>query len=153
MLKSFKEVLQESRKIVDEAFNTRARWESVPDTPPEEDAFTTIIDGQEVLISFDTERRRDFVLISFFVDGSDNITGGGSQNKIFGAIINKVIDYVRKRRPKTIQFVSDGTPAEIKSGSRTKLYKALVRKFATNYHLDMTTHPVYGYDTFTLTHK
>lgn len=141
---------REGQNTIDEAFDTRVRWRESK-TKDGDHLFSANIDGKSVMLFFDLivgDNIEPVVDIHFTVDGSHDVTGGGSQYKIFGAVINMILEYVDEHKPKRLTFIaSKETDApNVRSMSRARLYNRLVRKFARNDYEVKITHGEYEDD-------
>lgn len=68
----------------------------------------------------------DFALVNFYVDQSQQLTGGGDAVAIFSTVINELQDFVRKRRPPLLVFTGSHDDP-----SRIKLYDRLANRLLT----------------------
>lgn len=129
-------------QFVNETFDTRVKWRQ--SKRRNSIIFTATIDGKEVILNFVTGivglTGLDMTGVGFRVDGSFEVTGGGSANKIFGAVINKIAEYVDEHQPEQIGFTAAKHVGETgkEKTSRINLYKRLLtRKFArTDYRTE-----------------
>lgn len=129
--------MQIDNQSFDEAFNTRANW-TVNNTAEDSINYTTKIDGKEVSLDFEWYTRSKLE-INFYVDKSASVSGTGSQSQIFGAVINKVIDYVNENAPPLVVFSASTWETDEKYTTRTKLYRTMINKALKklpNYYLD-----------------
>lgn len=77
--------------------------------------------GKHLSIDFHLENR--MALLNFYVDGSQQITGGGDALRIFSTVGNELNDFVRKRKPLVVAFTSYS-----EDPSRVKLYDRITQR-------------------------
>lgn len=127
---------KKKKSRVRETFDTKVTWREST-TQEGDDLFSAYIDGKRVDLFFEyitAKGIEPFVDIRFTVNHNDDVTGGGSQHKILGAVINKILEYVDENKPKRLTFMAskETDDPNVRSMSRARLYNQLVRKFARN---------------------
>jgi hypothetical protein len=66
--------------------------------------------------------------VSFMIDRSMNITGGGEEFPIFATVIKIIEEFVKQQSPKILEF--SASKGEDKSTSRIDLYNRMISKMA-----------------------
>jgi hypothetical protein len=132
-------------KKIKEAFDTAVDWVSDLNSRNVQ-VFATKIDDAYI----------ELVYISFTRGGRMSVTGEGSQNKIFGAVINHVKQWVAKNKPPRIIFSAfkpNTGPFGSQDTTRSGLYSKMVQRFAGQNGYDYDIENTGSEDTFVLTKK
>ena len=137
-----------------EAFDTDVEW--VADLNSRNvQVFATKIDDAYIELTYKRVFPAD-VYISFTRGGRMSVTGEGSQNKIFGAVINHVKQWVAKNSPPRIIFSAfkpNTGPFGTQDTTRSGLYSKMVQRFAGQNGYDYDIENTGSEDTFVLTKK
>ncbi len=137
-----------------EAFDTDVEW--VADLNSRNvQVFATKIDDAYIELTYKRVFPAD-VYISFTRGGRMSVTGEGSQNKIFGAVINHVKQWVAKNNPPRIIFSAfkpNTGPFGTQDTTRSSLYSKMVQRFAGQNGYDYDIENTGSEDTFILTKK
>ena len=137
-----------------EAFDTEAEWVSDLNSRNVQ-VFATKIDDAYIELTYKRIFPAD-VYISFTRGGRMSVTGEGSQNKIFGAVINHVKQWVAKNNPPRIIFSAfkpNTGPFGSRDTTRSSLYSKMVQRFAGQNGYDFDVENSGSEDTFVLTRK
>jgi hypothetical protein len=141
-------------RAYNEAFDTDVEW--VADLNSRNvQVFATKIDDAYIELTYKRVFPAD-VYISFTRGGRMSVTGEGSQNKIFGAVINHVKQWVAKNSPPRIIFSAfkpNTGPFGTQDTTRSGLYSKMVQRFAGQSGYDFDVENAGSEDTFILTKK
>ena len=132
---------------IDEAFDTDVEW-SERKFPDGSAIYDTTVDDSDVSIFYRVSPGS--VDISFTRDYDDGITGEGSANKIFGAVINHIRQWVSKNNPLKIVFSAYKGDTSAPNTSRSSLYRRMVQRFASQNGYDYDIEDTGNEDTFIL---
>lgn len=145
--------LTESLKIAAEAFDTDVKWIKGA-APQGASVFAAKVDDAYIEITYKPVSKG--VYISFTRGARMSVTGEGSQNKIFGAVINHIKKWVDTNKPQEIYF-SAFKPRTGAFGSqditRSGLYRKMVQRFASQNGYDYDVEDGGNEDTFILKRK
>lgn len=137
-------------RAYNEAFDTQVDWVNEPG-PNGSTVYAAKIDDAYIEITYKPMNKG--VYISFTRGGVMSVTGEGSQNKIFGAVINHIKKWVDKNKPQEIYF-SAFKPRTGAFGSqdstRSGLYRKMVQRFANQNGYDYDVEDTGNEDTFIL---
>jgi hypothetical protein len=118
-----------AKKITSEAFDTDVEWIKGA-APQGASVYAAKVDDAYIEITYKPMNKG--VYISFTRGARMSVTGEGSQNKIFGAVINHIKKWVDKNKPQEIYF-SAFKPRTGAFGSqdttRSGLYRKMVQRF------------------------
>ena len=137
-----------------ESFDTDVEWVSDLNSRNVQ-VFATKIDDAYIELTYKRVFPAD-VYISFTRGGRMSVTGEGSQNKIFGAVINHVKQWVAKNKPPRIIFSAfkpNTGPFGSQDTTRSGLYSKMVQRFAGQSGYDFDVENAGSEDTFILTKK
>ena len=137
-----------------ESFDTDVEWVSDLNSRNVQ-VFATKIDDAYIELTYKRVFPAD-VYISFTRGGRMSVTGEGSQNKIFGAVINHVKQWVAKNKPPRIIFSAfkpNTGPFGSQDTTRSGLYSKMVQRFAGQNGYDYDIENTGSEDTFVLTRK
>src|SRR6056297_3530316 len=141
-------------RAYNEAFDTETDWVLDMDSGGIQ-VFATKIDDAYIELTY-KRMSNDDVYIAFSRGGRSSVTGEGSQNKIFGAVINHIQKWVNKNKPPRIVF-SAFKPRTGAFGTqdttRSSLYRRMVQRFANQNGYDYDVEDTGNEDTFILTRK
>jgi hypothetical protein len=115
-------------KKIKEAFDTAVDWVSDLNSRNVQ-VFATKIDDAYIELTYKRVFPAD-VYISFTRGGRMSVTGEGSQNKIFGAVINHVKQWVAKNKPPRIIFSAfkpNTGPFGSQDTTRSVLYSKMIQ--------------------------
>jgi hypothetical protein len=140
------------RETTTEAFDTEAEWVlGYKDGPTK--VFATKIDDAYIELTYKLMTNGD-LYIAFSRGGRSSVTGEGTQNKIFGAVINHIKSHVAQSKPRRIIF-SAFKPRTGAFGSqdttRSSLYRKMVQRFASQNGYNYDVEDTGNEDTFILT--
>lgn len=136
-------------KQVDEAFDTQANW--ILDVYSRNtQKFVTKVADARIEITYKRIFPNNVVYIEFTRDGQLSVTDEGSQNKIFGAVINHIKQWVGEHTPNKIYFSALKLDGDT---SRSSLYKRMVQRFANQHGYDYEVEDAREEDTFILKKK
>lgn len=128
MLK-FKEI-KTFKTYVTETFDTKLKWkESVTKSGDQNiHEFIATIDGSEIKLTIDDEPGV-VAEIYFERDGRMDVTEQGKAAKVFGGVLNKLLEWLKAqdKKPKQIYFTAQDFN---KSTSREGLYDKMVNRYA-----------------------
>ncbi len=145
--------LTEDNKPHTEAFDTAVDWVEGPGAKGST-VYAAMVDDAYIEITY--KPVTNGVYISFTRGGELKVTGGGSQNKIFGAVINHIKQWVAKNKPEQIVF-SAFKPRTGAFGSqdttRSGLYRKMVQRFASQNGYAYDVEDTGNEDTFILTRQ
>lgn len=133
-----------------EAFDTEVEW--IEGAAPEgASVYAAKVDDAYIEITYKPIKKG--VYISFTRGARMSVTGEGGQNKIFGAVINHIKQWVAKNKPQEIYF-SAFKPRTGAFGSqddtRSGLYRKMVQRFASQNGYDYNVEDTGNEDTFIL---
>ena len=131
-----------------EAFDTEAKW-VLGHNGRNLQIFATKVDDAYIELSYKRIFPAD-VYIEFTRGGRLGVTGEGNQNKIFGAVINHIKQWVDKNKPNKIMFSALKLHGDT---SRSNLYKRMVQRFASQNGYEFEIQDTGNEDTFILTKK
>jgi hypothetical protein len=139
-----------NQQLAVESFDTKVTWYS--EAGP---ANSTIYGAKvnEDYIEIKYEPHDDGVYISFTRNASTQVTGEGNQQKIFGAVINHIKEWVEKNQPNYIWFSAEkpqSGPFGSRDTSRSELYKKMVQRFASQSGYAYQVDPKKSWDIFKL---
>lgn len=140
-----------AKKITSEAFDTDVEWVSDLNSRNVH-VFATKIDDAYIELTYKRVFPAD-VYISFTRGGRTSVTGEGSQNKIFGAVINHVKQWVDKNNPPRIIFSAfkpNTGPFGSQDTTRSGLYSKMVQRFASQNGYDYDVENTGSEDIFIL---
>ena len=133
-----------------EAFDTDVEWIKGA-APQGASVFAAKVDDAYIEITYKPMNKG--VYISFTRGARMSVTGEGSQNKIFGAVINHIKKWVDANKPQEIYFSAFkprtgafGSQDETRSG----LYRKMVQRFASQNGYDYDVEDTGNEDTFIL---
>lgn len=139
---------------VNEAFDTDVEWVLDMDARNQQ-VYATKVDDAYIELTYKRIFPAD-VYIEFSRGGSMGVTGEGSQNKIFGAVINHVKQWVAKNKPPKIIF-SAFKPRTGAFGAqdttRSGLYRKMVQRFASQNGYSFDVEDIGSEDKFVLTRQ
>ena len=146
------ELLENFARTVAESFDTTADW-TYAQGPDGSAIYAAKVDDAYIEITYKpTVNTENGVIISFTRDGDAGVTGKGSENKVFGAVINHIKNWVNIREPEVVIFTArkpaDETGAT--NASRSQLYKRMVKRFASQAGYDYDVDSASKEDTFYL---
>jgi hypothetical protein len=117
------------RSYIIEVFDTRLKWKyqkskSGVDTKHE---FTANHAGSEILLTIE-EEPGVVAEIYFERDGRMDATKQGNSAEIFGAVLNKIVEWLNAQpvKPKQIYFVA----SDPQKGTRESLYDKMIKRYA-----------------------
>jgi hypothetical protein len=147
-----KNIKQRVDQPIEESFDTTADW-TYAQGPDGSAIYAAKVDDAYIEITYKpTVNTENGVIISFTRDGDAGVTGKGSENKVFGAVINHIKNWVNIREPDVIIFTArkpaDETGAT--DSSRSQLYKRMVKRFASQAGYDYDVDSASKEDTFYL---
>lgn len=121
------------KTFITEVLNTKLNWKhsSYKSGKQTIHEFVTVVDGSNIKLTIDDEPGV-VAEIYFERDGKMNVTGQGSAAEIFGAVLNKVVEWLNEQpeKPKQIYFTAEN-PASGKWKSRESLYDRMVKRYAS----------------------
>jgi hypothetical protein len=121
-MKSFK-------RHVAESFNTKLNWKHSSSKSGSDiiHIFTSSLDGSEIKLTIEDDPGV-VAEIYFERDGRMDATKQGSASKVFGAVLNKVIDWLNEQptKPRQIYFVAQDQYKD----SREGLYDRMIARYA-----------------------
>lgn len=139
---------------IDEAFDTDVEWVLDMDARNQQ-VYATQVDDAYIELTYKRIFPAD-VYIEFTRGGSLGVTGEGSQNKIFGAVINHIKQWVAKNKPPKIIF-SAFKPHTGAFGAqdttRSGLYRKMVQRFANQNGYSFDIEDIGNEDKFVLTRQ
>lgn len=142
--------LTEKERTNNEAFDTDVEWIKGA-APQGASVYAAKVDEAYIEITYKPVSKG--VYISFTRGARMNVTGEGSQNKIFGAVINHIKKWVDANKPQEIYF-SAFKPRTGAFGSqdtsRSGLYRKMVQRFASQNGYDYDVEDTGNEDTFIL---
>jgi hypothetical protein len=148
-----KRALAATDRAYNEAFDTAVDWVEGPGAKGST-VYAAMVDDAYIEITY--KPVTNGVYISFTRGGELKVTGGGSQNKIFGAVINHIKQWVAKNKPEQIVF-SAFKPRTGAFGSqdttRSGLYRKMVQRFASQNGYAYDVEDTGNEDTFILTRQ
>jgi hypothetical protein len=135
---------------LEEAFDTKVEW--VKELGPSgSTVYATKVEDAYIELTYRPVSKG--VYISFTRGGVMSVTGEGSQNKIFGAVINHIKQWAAKNKPEQIMF-SAFKPRTGAFGSqdstRSGLYRKMVQRFANQNGYEYDVEDTGNEDTFIL---
>ena len=135
---------------LEEAFDTKVEW--VKELGPSgSTVYATKVEDAYIELTYRPVSKG--VYISFTRGGVMSVTGEGSQNKIFGAVINHIKQWAAKNKPEQIMF-SAFKPRTGAFGSqdstRSGLYRKIVQRFANQNGYEYDVEDTGNEDTFIL---
>ena len=135
---------------VNEAFDTKVEW--IKELGPSgSTVYATKVGDAYIELTYRPVSKG--VYISFTRGGVMSVTGEGSQNKIFGAVINHIKQWAAKNKPEQIMF-SAFKPRTGAFGSqdstRSGLYRKMVQRFANQNGYEYDVEDTGNEDTFIL---
>lgn len=133
-------------RAFNEAFDTDVEW-VLDHNERNLQIFATKVDDAYIELSYKRIFPAD-VYIEFTRGGRLGVTGEGSQNKIFGAVINHIKQWVAKNNPPKIMFSALKLYGDT---SRSNLYKRMVQRFADQNGYEFEVQDTGNEDTFILT--
>lgn len=137
-------------RAYNEAFDTDVEWIKGA-APQGASVFAAKVDDAYIEITYKPVSKG--VYISFTRGARMSVTGEGSQNKIFGAVINHIKKWVDTNKPQEIYF-SAFKPRTGAFGSqdttRSGLYRKMVQRFASQNGYDYDVEDGGNEDTFIL---
>jgi hypothetical protein len=137
-----------------EAFDTEVEWIKDFDDGDVK-VFATKVDDAYIELTYKKMTNGD-VYIAFSRGGSIKVTGEGSQNKIFGAVINHIQRFVAEDKPKRVIFSAfkPNTGAfGAQDTTRSSLYRRMVQRFASQNGYAYDVEDTGNEDTFILTRQ
>lgn len=147
-----KNIKQKIDQPIEESFDTAADWTYGPGSEGSA-VYAAKVDNAYIEITYKpTVNTENGVIISFTRDGDAGVTGKGSENKVFGAVINHIKHWVDIREPKVVIFTAR-KPADENGAtddSRSQLYKRMVQRFASQAGYDYDVDSASKEDTFYL---
>ena len=137
-------------RAYNEAFDTDVEWVEGPGAGGST-VYAAMVDKAYIEITYKPMSKG--VYINFTRGGVMSVTGEGSQNKVFGAVINHIKQWVAKNKPEQIVF-SAWKPRTGAFGSqdttRSGLYRKMVQRFANQNGYDYDVEDTGNEDTFIL---
>jgi hypothetical protein len=135
---------------LEEAFDTKVEW--IKELGPSgSTVYATKVGDDYIELTYRPASKG--VYISFTRGGVMSVTGEGSQNKIFGAVINHIKQWAAKNKPEQIMF-SAFKPRTGAFGSqdstRSGLYRKMVQRFANQNGYEYDVEDTGNEDTFIL---
>lgn len=72
-------------------------------------------DGRQLTIEINWEQNDKYALVNFYINGDQQITGGGDAFKIFATVSHSIKQFVASKKPDLLAFIgSDQDPSRIK---------------------------------------
>ena len=141
---------KKKKEGVNEAFDTKVEW--IKELGPSgSTVYATKVGDAYIELTYRPVSKG--VYISFTRGGVMSVTGEGSQNKIFGAVINHIKQWAAKNKPEQIMF-SAFKPRTGAFGSqdstRSGLYRKMVQRFANQNGYEYDVEDTGNEDTFIL---
>ena len=147
------QALAATDRAYNEAFDTKVDWIKGA-APQGASVYAAKVDDAYIEITYKPMQKG--VYISFTRGARMSVTGEGGQNKIFGAVINHIKQWVDKNKPQEIYF-SAFKPRTGAFGSqddtRSGLYRKMVQRFASQNGYDYDVEDTGNEDTFILKRK
>jgi hypothetical protein len=138
-------------RAYNEAFDTDVEWIKDFDDGDIK-VFATKIDDAYIELTYKRMTNGD-MYIAFSRGGRSSVTGEGSQNKIFGAVINHIQKFVATAKPQRVIF-SAFKPRTgafgAQDSTRSSLYRRMVQRFASQNGYDYDVEDTGNEDTFIL---
>lgn len=112
-----------------ELFDYKAEyWDQTKDNSLEL-FYETFIDNDKIEIMYYrySDLKEDWQ-VAFRRNGKTTQTSEGNANKIFSAVINHILEWVKQHQPRTLSFSGDKSG----SSSRVNLYSRMIDRYAQN---------------------
>lgn len=119
--------------ILAELFDTKVPW-TEKDKGNDYISYVTWIDGERIEIQYETFV--NIVNVEFSRNHAYDITNQGLEHKIFGAVINHVLDYIKKEKPQMLSFVASHN-LQSRVNKRANLYHHMIKRFADKHGYTM----------------
>jgi hypothetical protein len=135
-----------------EAFDTQANWVLGHKDGPIK-VFATKVEDAYIELTYKEMLNGD-LYIAFSRGGRSGVTGEGTQNKIFGAVINHIKSHVAQTKPRRLVFSAfkpNTGPFGVQDTTRSSLYRRMVQRFANQNGYDFDIEDTGNEDTFILT--
>jgi hypothetical protein len=103
------------------------------------DALATLSDGKYLNIQFNKQQNdegEETIQVRFFRNNSEEVTGEGDAQKVFGTVLIAIQQYIKEYKPLRINFSASKEEKEDENGkknpnvSRAKLYDRMVQRYA-----------------------
>jgi hypothetical protein len=103
------------------------------------DALATLSDGKYLNIQFNRQQNdegEETIQVRFFRNNSEEVTGEGDAQKVFGTVLIAIQQYIKEYKPLRINFSASKEEKEDENGkknpnvSRAKLYDRMVQRYA-----------------------
>jgi len=113
------------------------RWETSENG--DVDALATLSDGKYLNIQFNKQQNdegEETIQVRFFRNNSEEVTGEGDAQKVFGTVLIAIQQYIKEYKPLRINFSASKEEKEDENGkknpnvSRAKLYDRMVQRYA-----------------------
>jgi hypothetical protein len=140
------------KDIITEVLDTKLNWNYSSHKTGKQTIheFVTEVDGSKIKLTIDDEPGV-VAEVYFERDGRMNATGQGSASVIFGAVLNKLVEWLNEQpaKPRQIYFTAQNPE---KADSREGLYDKMIKRYAdklgytsrkiktknlTSYYLDL----------------
>lgn len=119
------------KSYITEVLNTKLNWKHSSHKVGKQTVheFATVVDGSEIILTIDDEPG-EVVEVYFERDGKMNVTGQGNASVIFGAVLNKLVDWLNEQpvKPAQIYFTAENVD---KGDSREGLYDRMIKRYAS----------------------
>lgn len=138
---------------VAEAFDTNIKW-TLGHKSPTQLVYAALLD-KDVYLELIYQSHDDWntVQTAFTRNGSHEVTGGGGQMRIFGAVINHILSFIQKHNVNQLKFTAHKPEGgfNARDTGRSDLYKKMVMKYAQGSGYTLNTQDKGSNDVFTLT--
>ena len=138
---------------VAEAFDTTIKWK-LGHKSPTQLVYAALIDKDAYLeLIYQSQDKWNTVQTAFTRNGSHEVTGGGGQMRIFGAVINHILSFIQKHNVNQLIFTAHKPEGgfSARDTGRSDLYKKMVMKYAQGTGYTLNTQDKGNNDVFTLT--
>ena len=138
---------------VAEAFDTTIKWK-LGHKSPTQLVYAALLDKNAYLeLIYQSNDDWNTVQTAFTRNGSHEVTGGGNQMRIFGAVINHILSFIQKHNVNQLIFTAHKPEGgfNARDTGRSDLYKKMVMKYAQGTGYTLNTQDKGNNDVFTLT--
>lgn len=138
---------------VAEAFDTNIKWK-LGHKSPTQLVYAALLDKNAYLeLIYQSHDDWNTVQTAFTRNGSHEVTGGGGQMRIFGAVINHILSFIQKHNVNQLKFTAHKPEGgfNARDTGRSDLYKKMVMKYAQGSGYTLNTQDKGSNDVFTLT--
>lgn len=137
---------------ITESFNTNIDWKLAEENANELIYIASLSDDTYIELTYYSNNDWNTVEASFTRNGSQDITNTGNQMQIFGAVINHIIDFIKRNNIPKLVFSAHKPQGNfgVRDTSRSDLYKKMANRFIKGTGYNLSIRDIGRNDVFTI---